>query len=192
MAYYSFFPFFSTFLSLYIRSRRLDTRASLGRRRKISNVGFKGFAKPKILDRETVRDLRDNVGSNLYVFYTGGNYGRRKASGRSKALATVTEKGKPVSLRTYIERAAKAVDPETGKGFGTDISVGGLSLHQGAKPAVYLYLEKDDAGNYRAVKDIPTPDTAVFEAAYKRGGFKAGEIVLPAPKPKPSTPIAKK
>lgn len=149
-------------------------------------IGFKGFAKPKLLDSASVKALSDNVSDSLYVLYTGGNYGRRKASGRSKSLATVTERGKPIPIRTYIARAAKVVDPETGKGFGTDISVGGLSLHQGAKPAVYLYLERDADGNYRAVKNVPTPDPAYFEAAYRRGGFKAGDIVIPAEKPKAS------
>lgn len=145
----------------------------------MSNVGFKGFAKPKTLDDEMVSSLKGNVPSNMGVVWTGGAYGRRKASGRSKCLATITEKMKPVLLTTYIERAARVVDPDTGKGFSTDISVGGLSLHQGAKPTVYVYVERDADGNWCAVKRVPTPDPKVFEAAYKAGGFKAGDVVIP-------------
>ena len=138
-------------------------------------VGFKGFTKPAKI--EDVKVKADNTAANLFVLYTGGVYGRRRASGRSNSLATITEKNKPISLRAYIERAAKA--GPNGTGYDTGISVGGLTLHQGAKPAVYLYLELDGDGNYRAVKDIPTPDPVVYEAAYKRGGFKAGDIVIP-------------
>jgi len=135
-------------------------------------VGFKGFAKPKSIPTEVGNALRDNVSADEFVLYTGGNYGRRRASGRSACLATITERS-PVSLRTYVERALKA-GPD-GRGFDTGISVAGLSLHQGAKPAVYLYLVKDADGNYRAKKNIPTPDKAFSEKP-----FAAGAVVIPA------------
>lgn len=139
----------------------------------MSNVGFKGFAKPAKIEEETAKAMVNNVAPDEYVFYTGGSYGRRRASGRSASLATVTEVKKPIPLREYVERALKA--GEKGEGFPTSISVGGLSLHQGAKPAVYLYLVKDGDGNYRAKKAIPFPDRAFSETP-----FEGGDVVIPA------------
>lgn len=141
-------------------------------------LGFKGFAKERKLDADTKKAALENLASDEYVLFTGGKYARRRASGRSKSLATITEKGKPITLRTYAERAFKI-------GFSTDISVGGLGLHQGAKPAVYLYLVKDAEGNFRAKKAIPSPDRA-----FSKTGFEAGAIVVPA-KPKKEKAVAK-
>ena len=141
----------------------------------MSSIGFKGFAKPKTIEAETGKSLLGNISADEFILFTGGNYGRRRASGRSVALSTVTEKGKPVPLSTYVSRALKA-GPD-GKGYDTSISVGGLSLHQGAKPAVYLYLVRDASGAYRAKKNIPNVDPG-----FSAKPFKAGDIVIPAPK----------
>lgn len=141
----------------------------------MSSVGFKGFAKPKKIDADTSKAMAGNVSEDEFVMWTGNQYGRRRASGRSACLNTVTEKMSPIPLKRYVDRCLKIGDD--GKGFATDISVGGLSLHQGAKPTVYLYLVKDDKGNLRAKKDIPNPDKAVFEKP-----FKAGDIVVAATK----------
>ena len=143
----------------------------------MSNVGFKGFAKPSKIDGEKAKAMTENVSGDEFVLWTGGSYGRRRASGRSACLATVTEKMKPVPLTEYVSRCLKLAD---GAGYDTSISVGGLSLHQGAKPAVYLHLVRDASGNFVAKKNIPTPDKAVFQDVYERGGFKAGDIVVPA------------
>lgn len=150
----------------------------------MSSIGFKGFAKPKKIDAAVSSALIGNISSDEYVFYTGGNYGRRRASGRSAALNTITEVRKPIELSVYALRAFGA-GPD-GKGFDTSISVGGLSLHQGAKPAVYLYLVRDAAGNYRAKKSIPNVDPA-----FSKDPFAAGDIVVPAKK-RPGTAVAKK
>ncbi len=150
----------------------------------MSSIGFKGFAKPKTIGADVSKGLLGNISADEYVFYTGGNYGRRRASGRSAALNTVTEVRKPIPLSTYVKRVF-AAGPD-GKGFDTSISVGGLSLHQGAKPSVYLYLVKDAAGAYRAKKGIPNVDPA-----FSAKPFAAGDIVIPAPK-KPATAVAKK
>jgi len=139
----------------------------------MSSVGFKGFAKPSKV--ENLDAALENIPADEYVFYTGGNYGRRRASGRSASLATVTEVRKPIPVREYAKRAATS--GPGGTGFPTSISVGGLGLHSGAKPAVYLYLVRDAAGNFRAKKDIPNPDRAFSETP-----FKAGDVVIPAPK----------
>ena len=150
----------------------------------MSSIGFKGFAKPKAIASDLATSLLGNISADEYVFYTGGNYGRRRASGRSAALNTISEVRKPIPLATYVKRVFEA--GPAGKGFDTSISVGGLSLHQGAKPAVYLYLVKDASGAYRAKKGIPNVDPA-----FSAKPFAAGDIVLPA-KPKAGTAVAKK
>lgn len=142
----------------------------------MSNVGFKGFAKPKALDNDTAKAQAENISADEYVLWTGNQYGRRRASGRSACLNTVTEKMTPVPLSEYVKRSQKA--GADGKGFDTSISVGGLSLHQIAKPTVYFYVIKDAEGNFRAKKDIPNPDRAHFDKP-----LKAGDIVLAAKKP---------
>lgn len=141
-------------------------------------IGFKGFAKPVTVDAERAKAEEANVSSDEFVIYSGNEYGRRRASGRSISLRTITEKLKPVPLSEYIKRARTA--GPNGTGYGTSISVGGLSLHQIAKPTVYFYVIRDEAGNYRAKKDIPNPDRALFEKP-----LAAGDIVLAAPKKAP-------
>jgi hypothetical protein len=148
-------------------------------------IGFKGFAKPKTVSGEIAKGMLDNLGGDEFVVWTGGTYSMRRASGRSACLRTLTEKGKPVKLADYVNRCFKAASD--GKGYGTDISVGGLSLHQGAKPAVYLYLVRDSNGNFRAKKDIPTPDPTLGKKS-----FKAGEIVISAKPKKEKAPKAPK
>ena len=150
----------------------------------MSSIGFKGFAKPKTLSTEDSAAMVGNVSSDEFILWTGNQYGRRRASGRSAALNTITEVGKPIPLATYVKRVFKARDD---KGFDTSISVGGLSLHQGAKPAVYLYLVKDASGAYRAKKAIPNVDPA-----FSKTPFAAGDVVIPAPKKAKGTALATK
>jgi hypothetical protein len=157
----------------------------------------KKFATPKILSKEDLADAVSNLSTGEYVYYTGGVYSARKNSGRFRSFSTIrkNEAGKPIPLAEYVRRAAAAVDPETGKGFGTDISVGGLRLHQQAKSGdgvVYLFLEKDPEGNFRAVTRIASPDRRTFADAYAKGGFEAGDIVIPAKAKKPSKSVAVK
>lgn len=136
--------------------------------------GFRGFARPRALD---VADVAASVakfeGDPRGVYYVGGDYGRRKVSGRSRSLATVVEVSTFVPLSEFVRRAAEAARDEGG--FDAALAVGGLSLHSGAKPAVYLYLYRDPEGNLRAVRDIPTPG-----GAFAGRSFKAGEVVVPA------------
>lgn len=147
-------------------------------------TGFKGFAKPTKIDDTRAEGVLGNVAADEFVMWTGGNYGRRRASGRSACLSVITEKMKPVALATYVKRCLTLAD---GKGFDSGISVGGLGLHQGAKPAVYLHLVKDADGNFVAKKAIPSPDRNAFPEAYAKGGFKAGDIVMPAEGAKKAT-----
>lgn len=126
-------------------------------------------AKPTKIDAETLAKKKADAG-DIYVLYTGGKYRARKSSGRFLSLGTVTEIGKPIPLATVYERAAKVRD---GKGFTPDLVRSGLFLHQGAKPAVFIALEKDDKGEFRAAKDVPLPDRDYFAGR----SFKAGDLV---------------
>ncbi len=144
----------------------------------------KTFAKPAKIETDEAKALTGNIAGDEYVLYTGGAYGRRRASGRSISLATVTEVNKPIPLSEYVSRALKA--GPGGTGYKTSISVGGLSLHAGAKPAVYLYLVKRADGAYVAKKDIPFPDRAFSETPYE-----AGDVVIPAPKKGKGNAVAK-
>lgn len=139
----------------------------------MSAVGFKGFAKPAKVDADKAKGQLDNVSDDEFVMWTGGTYRARRASGRSACLKTVTEKMNPVPLKEYVQRCLKA--GPNGTGFDTGISVAGLSLHQVAKPAVYLYLIRDDKGNYVAKTDIPVPDPSISDKP-----IKAGDIVVKA------------
>lgn len=140
----------------------------------MSNVGFKGFAKPAKHDADKLKGQLDNVSGDEYVMWTGGVYRARRASGRSACLKTVTEKMSPVPLTEYVQRCQKA--GPNGTGFDTSISVAGLSLHQVAKPAVYLYLIKDKDGNYVAKTNIPVPDPSISDKPISQGDIvvKAG------------------
>lgn len=146
---------------------------------------MRAFRKPSAMDAEKIASAKKTA--DEYVLWTGTvkpNW--RKASGRTACLSLVTEKRKPISLAAWYERAANAADKL--KGFDPDFARGGLALAQGAKPAVHFLLSKDEAGNYRAVKNIPYPDEA-----FSKRPIKAGDIVvaaegkspkLEAPKPK--------
>jgi len=144
---------------------------------------MKAFRKPMKLDGSKVESSIKTA--DEYILWTGTEKPNwRKASGRTACLRLITEKRKPVALATWYQRAADAASKLTG--FDSDFARGGLSLAQGAKPAVHFLLTKDGDGNYRAVKNIPYPDSA-----FSTKPIKAGDIVvaaegkskaLPAPK----------
>lgn len=142
--------------------------------------GFKGFAKPTKLDIQASTAAIANLADDEFVYNSGGQYRRRRNSGRSRSLATVSEVRTPVPVREYAKRALDA-GPNKGEGYDTSISIGGLTLHQIAKPTVYFYLVKDHEGNYRAKTDIPNPDPTVSPKP-----IAAGEIVIPAGKKVPA------
>ena len=135
--------------------------------------GFRGFARPRALDAETITASASRFeGDPRGIYYLGGTYGRRRVSGRSQSLATVTEVEAFLPLSEFVRRAAKA----SGEiGFDAALAVGGLSLHAVAKPSVYLYLYRDAAGNLRAVRDIPSPG-----GRFAGRSFKADDIVVEA------------
>lgn len=133
--------------------------------------GFKGFRRPEAIGDDVLEALRVRFeGDDRFVLYTGGAYGRRRASARSNALATITEVRTPVSILDLLRRAARA----SGEGIGYDPAtvLGGLALHAGAKPAVYLYLYRR-GDDFFAVKAIPNPDPS-----FSAKSFAAGEKVF--------------
>ncbi|WP_133255006.1 hypothetical protein [Phenylobacterium hankyongense] len=103
-----------------------------------------------------------------YVIWTGRDPAVQSGSLRSRAFACVCEVGAPVSLRTLMQRASK-LDGQAG--LHPDAVRSAVRLHQQAKPAVLLLVERRPSGDYVAVADIP------FAGALNRR-FSAGEVVL--------------
>ncbi|MBC4018974.1 hypothetical protein ACFQU2_14370 [Siccirubricoccus deserti] len=98
-----------------------------------------------------------------YVIWTGHRYRSQAGSLRSQALSRITEVGEPVSVQTLMQRAAR-IDGELG--FDPATVRSGLGLHQGARPAVYLLVDRKASGDYAAVRDIPfagSPSRAIRE-----------------------------
>lgn len=141
------------------------------------SIGFKRFAIPEKIESEKAKGSLANLAESEYILWFGGTYGGRPGSGRFKSFSTIRkdEIGKPVPLSVYVKRALVAEGD--GKGFSTGISVGGLGLHQIAKPTVYFYVYRDEKGNFRARKDVPRPDASKFAKPLKKG-----DLVLAAPK----------
>jgi hypothetical protein len=54
-------------------------------------------------------------------------------------------------------------------GFDPGVVRSGLFLHQGAKPCVYLALERRADGSYTAAKDVALPDPSTGFTTLKRG-----------------------
>lgn len=135
------------------------------------------FATTRKINAKDLAAKLDRIPDNHYLYFTGGDYGRRSQSGRSQCLNTVTEAeaGKLIKVRDYAERCANISG--TNNGYLPDISVQGLYLHQGAKFATYLYLEKDKDGNYRAVRSTDYGfDPEIF--GKNTNSFKKGAIVF--------------
>jgi hypothetical protein len=88
-----------------------------------------------------------------HVIWTGHSYASWQRSLRSRALAEIKECGVPVSLRELLRRAAR-IDGD--RGLDPDTVRAGVRLHQGAKPAVYLLVQRTSAGDYVAVTEIPS------------------------------------
>ena len=86
-----------------------------------------------------------------HVLWTGAPGGFRRGSLVSRCLSLVDVAGQPVRLRWLIQRAAE-VDPVVAD---APLSVrDALRLHQKAKPAVYLLLDRGACGTFYAVADV--------------------------------------
>lgn len=143
-------------------------------------IGFRGFRRPETVNPEAVRYVGEAT-EGLFVYYLGGTYGRRRASLRSNALATVTEVKKPVPVSEVVRRASNLGD---GLGYDPKTVLSGIKLHQGAKPAVYILVEKDVEGNLVAYKDVPFPGEG--------RPLRAGAVVVPAKEKAPKAPKKEK
>jgi hypothetical protein len=103
---------------------------------------------------ELLADALARAPNDHYVVWTGGAYKAQAGSLRSEGLKVITEAGTPVKLREVLRRAAR-IDGH--KGYNPDTLRSGIRLHQGAKPAVYLLVERGLDGKFRAVTNIPDP-----------------------------------
>lgn len=144
--------------------------------------GFRGFRKPEVVTEEALTGFLSRSGlsadnANLYILWTGGEYKRRAMSARSQALYALNVKGKPVKLADWLREAARCRasegDPE--RGFDPATVRSGLFLHQGAKPCVYLALERRADGSFVAAKDVPT-----VGGLDGIGTLKRGDLVIAA------------
>lgn len=105
---------------------------------------------------------------DLHVIWTGGEIVCQPGSLRSRALACVTEIGRPISLRTVLQRAAQLED---GMGLDPNTVRSSVRLHQTSKPAVVLLVRRLPSGDYVAVTDIP------YAGSVDRR-LSAGDLVL--------------
>jgi predicted metalloprotease with PDZ domain len=121
----------------------------------------------RITDRELQAALRRTPATH-YVIWTGHHYRNKHGSLRSQAMRHVTEIMQPVAVTEMLRRAARA-DGEIG--FDPATARSGLRLHQGARPAVYLLVERDPVGDFRAVTEIP-------QAGPLRVRIPAGSVVM--------------
>jgi hypothetical protein len=139
----------------------------------MTNRGFKGFRQPSRIEAEQLTKALERMSLETYIYWTGGEYRRRTQSLRSNALACLTEKKRPVHLKTWIQRAAQCVDADQHIGYVPERVREGLYLHRNSKPAVYFELKKDAKGNYVSVNHVP------YAEGFAKG-LKPGDIVVPA------------
>jgi len=107
---------------------------------------------PERISERALQATLQRTPASQYVIRTGHHYNNKQGSLRSAALRHVTEITRPVPLAEVLRRAAR-FDGDIG--FDPATAQSGIRLHQGAKPAVYLLVERDLAGDYRAVREIP-------------------------------------
>lgn len=143
--------------------------------------GFKGFRRPEVISDEAIANFGVRSGlsadnANLYIMWTGGEYRRRQMSARSQALYALKVEGKPVRLMDWLRDAARVKDAENNVGFDPGVVRSGLFLHQGAKPCVYLALERRADGSFVAAKDVPVPDPRLNYS----GPIAKGDLIIAA------------
>jgi hypothetical protein len=143
--------------------------------------GFKGFRRPEVITDEALSNFGARSGlsadnANLYVMWTGGEYRRRAMSARSQALYALKVQDKPVRLMDWIRDAARVKDADQQIGFDPGVVRSGLFLHQGAKPCVYLALERRADGSFVAAKDVPVPDPRLGYT----GPIVKGQVIIAA------------
>lgn len=87
-----------------------------------------------------------------HVLWTGAAGSFRRGSLASRCLSVLDAPGEPVRLRWLMQRAAER-EPAVADAPGAVRDA--LRMHQKAKPAVYLLLERAACGTFHAVCDIP-------------------------------------
>lgn len=105
-----------------------------------------------------------------YVVWTGHPCAGQAGSLRARALGCISEVAAPVPLRTVLQRAANL---GVEGGLDPDSVRNAIRMHQLARPAVCLLVERLASGDYVAVTDVPTPSGM-------RSRLAAGEIVIDA------------
>lgn len=143
--------------------------------------GFKGYRRPEVITDEALNSFLDRSGlsnpnTELYIYWTGGEYKRRLGSLRSQALYALSVKGKPVRVGDWLREAARCKDADNQIGFDPATVRSGLFLHQIAKTGcVYLALERRPDGSFVAERDVPNPDPRAFS-----GPLRKGDVVIAA------------
>ena len=87
-----------------------------------------------------------------HVLWTGAAGSFRRGSLASRCLSVLDVPGELVRLRWLMQRAAER-EPAVAHAPGAVRDA--LRMHQKAKPAVYLLLERAACGTFHAVSDIP-------------------------------------
>jgi hypothetical protein len=106
----------------------------------------------ELISDAVLAEALSRVPDDHYVVWTGHTYRVLDKSLRSRALARVTEIGKPVPVREVIRRAARI---DGALGYDPDTVRSGIRLHQGSKPSVYLFVRREPNGEFVAVTRIP-------------------------------------
>jgi hypothetical protein len=122
----------------------------------------------EVVRPEVLTEALARTPAHHHVVWTGRELEGRAGSLRSRSLRCVIEAGAPVPLRVLLQRAANL---EGGEGYDPDTVRSAVRLHQTAKPAVYLLVERLASGDYVAVTDIP------FAGSLTRR-VRAGEVLL--------------
>lgn len=103
-----------------------------------------------------------------YLIWNGRPRTGRANSILSLALVCIGEVWSPVSLRAFLQRAARL---EAAYGLAPDAVKKAIWSHQSAASACYYLVRKTSAGDYIAVTDVPRPSSLSRP-------IRAGEIVF--------------
>ena len=123
------------------------------------------------LDLVSDRELLEVIGRtplDHYLIWNGRPRTGRTNSILSLALVCIDEVWSPVSLRAFLQRAARL---EPAYGLAPDAVKKAIWSHQSASPASYYLVRKTPAGDYVAVTDVPRPSSLSRP-------IRAGEIVF--------------
>jgi hypothetical protein len=125
----------------------------------------------KLVAKRLDAALRKYAASDLYVYYTGGEYRTRGSTTlRYGCLSQITEVKQPIHVAELIRRAARISGT---KGYDPEVVVHGLKMHSGSKPCVYYMLRRQADGSFVTALRMDHPNGM-------GRSMKAGELVIPA------------